>query len=88
MRWQVRSNPTGSVGFVADRRRMNVAISRARSHVAVVCDSATIGQNPFLKRLLLHIRKYGLWKCAKDLFISEHDDELDRLKRVIQQLAS
>nr|POF16083.1 dna-binding protein smubp-2 [Quercus suber] len=56
----VRSNTLGAVGFLGDSRRMNVAITRARKHVAVVCDSSTICHNPFLARLLRHIRYFGL----------------------------
>ena len=57
--FQVRSNTLGAVGFLGDSRRMNVAITRARKHVAVVCDSSTICHNPFLARLLRHIRYFG-----------------------------
>lgn len=59
---KVRSNNLGAVGFLGDSRRMNVAITRARKHVAVVCDSSTICHNPFLARLLRHIRYFGRLK--------------------------
>ncbi|GAU34717.1 hypothetical protein TSUD_16900 [Trifolium subterraneum] len=55
----VRSNTLGAVGFLGDSRRINVAITRARKHLAVVCDSSTICHNPFLARLMRHIRHFG-----------------------------
>ena len=55
----VRSNPTGTVGFLADQRRMNVGITRARCHVAIVADSSTLSHNPFLRRLLTHVQRNG-----------------------------
>ena len=62
---QVRSNTLGAVGFLGDSRRMNVAVTRARKHVAVVCDSSTICHNPFLARLLRHIRRHGRVRNAE-----------------------
>ncbi len=54
----VRSNKNRTIGFLADRRRINVALSRARELLVVVGDnammeSATIGLdlNPFAKVL-------------------------------------
>ncbi|MEZ4622129.1 MAG: AAA domain-containing protein [Caldilineaceae bacterium] len=43
----VRSNPEGEIGFLADTRRMNVALTRARRKLVIIGDSATIGGEPF-----------------------------------------
>jgi len=43
----VRSNEKSDIGFLADYRRMNVAMTRARMKLVVIGDSATIGADPF-----------------------------------------
>ncbi|NXB17002.1 SMBP2 protein, partial [Rhagologus leucostigma] len=60
----VRSNRKGEVGFLAEERRINVAVTRARRQVAVVCDSHTVGSRPFLRRLLDHLSQRGLVRSA------------------------
>lgn len=40
----VRSNQNKEVGFLAERRRLNVAMTRAKKHLVVVCDSETVGR--------------------------------------------
>ncbi|NWT92770.1 SMBP2 protein, partial [Urocynchramus pylzowi] len=60
----VRSNRKGEVGFLAEERRINVAVTRARRQVAVVCDSHTVGSRPFLRRLLAHLSQHGLVRSA------------------------
>ena len=62
----VRSNDRRAVGFLADARRANVAVTRARRHVAVVGDSRTVGADPFLSRLLAHIRENGACSPADE----------------------
>jgi ATP-dependent RNA/DNA helicase IGHMBP2 len=48
----VRANATGEIGFLADTRRTNVALTRARKKLILIGDSATIGGHPFYRRLL------------------------------------
>ncbi|NXI29270.1 SMBP2 protein, partial [Sterrhoptilus dennistouni] len=60
----VRSNRKGEVGFLAEEQRINVAVTRARRQVAVVCDSHTVGSRPFLRRLLDHLSRHGLVRSA------------------------
>ncbi len=63
----VRSNDRGEVGFLAEERRLNVAITRARRHVAVIGDSATISSNAFLASLVEYLQTHGVHKSAWEL---------------------
>ncbi|XP_063968826.1 DNA-binding protein SMUBP-2-like [Lytechinus pictus] len=60
----VRSNDRGEVGFLTEDRRINVAITRARRHLAVVCDSQTVGKHPFLKSLIDYFNDHGEVRTA------------------------
>lgn len=62
----VRSNDTGTVGFLAEDRRINVAVTRARRHLAVVCDSATMSRHDFLKSLVDYISEEGEVRSARE----------------------
>ncbi|QDV66408.1 ATP-dependent RecD-like DNA helicase [Rosistilla carotiformis] len=55
----VRSNAIGEIGFLADKRRMNVALTRARRKLIVVGDSATLGANPFYTEFLEYVEAIG-----------------------------
>ena len=62
----VRANEAGEVGFLADVRRMNVALTRARSKLVVVGDGATVSRHPFYDRFLHHAQAAGAWRSAWD----------------------
>ena len=60
----VRSNPEGEVGFLADVRRLNVALTRARRKVLVVGDSATLSCHPFYEKLFACFESLGAYRSV------------------------
>ena len=55
----VRSNPEGTIGFLGEWRRFNVAFTRARRRLIVIGDSATLGHHDFFARWLDHVSALG-----------------------------
>lgn len=47
----VRANDDGQIGFLADLRRMNVAITRARMKLIILGDSETLCKHKFYRQL-------------------------------------
>ncbi|KAK2363348.1 DNA-binding protein SMUBP-2 [Trifolium repens] len=62
----VRSNSKQEVGFLSDRRRMNVAVTRARRQCCIVCDSETVSSDGFLKRLIEYFEEHGEYQSASE----------------------
>ena len=60
----VRSNDKSEIGFLADYRRMNVALTRARRQLVVIGDSATVGNDPFFARFLAYVERAGTYQTA------------------------
>jgi superfamily I DNA and/or RNA helicase len=60
----VRSNEDGSIGFLKDYRRMNVALTRAQKKLIVIGDSATIGGDDFYNKWLSFVEKNGWYRTA------------------------
>jgi ATP-dependent RNA/DNA helicase IGHMBP2 len=67
----VRSNDRGVVGFLADERRLNVAITRARRFVCIVTDSSTTSSNPFISAMIDYASEHGDYRSA-DLDVVTH----------------
>jgi ATP-dependent RNA/DNA helicase IGHMBP2 len=59
-----RSNSRGELGFLNDLRRINVALTRARRHLFIVGDSATLGAHPYYGRLIAHAQATGGYRSA------------------------
>ncbi len=66
----VRSNPDGQVGFLADVRRLNVALSRARRKLCVVADSATLSANPTWRALFDAAMATGAYRSVFELALA------------------
>ena len=55
----VRSNPRKNVGFLMEKRRLNVGVTRARRQLVVICDSKTLSNNKFLIKFVDYVKING-----------------------------
>lgn len=60
----VRSNSEGEIGFLADTRRMNVAMTRAKQKLIVVGDSATIANHKFYNDFVDYTQRIEAYDSA------------------------
>jgi len=63
----VRSNQEGEIGFLKERRRLNVALTRARLKLVIVGDSATLGSDDFFQRLIDYVQTNGRYESVYQL---------------------
>jgi ATP-dependent RNA/DNA helicase IGHMBP2 len=60
----VRSNMEGEMGFLADTRRMNVAMTRAKRKLFVIGDSATLCVIPFYQNFIQYSESIGAYRSS------------------------
>jgi ATP-dependent RNA/DNA helicase IGHMBP2 len=65
-----RSNPDSRIGFLAEIRRMNVAMTRARRKLVVIGDSATLAQTPFYAGFIEYAEGHNAYNSAWE-FLTE-----------------
>ena len=61
-----RSNDRGEIGFLAETRRIHVAITRAKAFLGVVGDLSTLASHPYYQKLLDHWTDKGFLKSVWD----------------------
>lgn len=59
-----RSNDKGEIGFLADERRMNVALTRAKRKLILIGDTSTLAQHPFFDSLLSYFEQKGAYRSV------------------------
>ncbi len=59
-----RSNTDNKIGFLADIRRMNVAMTRARKKLVIIGDSATLSQLPFYAGFISYAEQQNAYQSA------------------------
>lgn len=59
-----RSNAEGEIGFLKEYRRTNVAMTRAKHHLLMVGDGATLGSDDFYRQLMERAETSGAYRSA------------------------
>ncbi|MFY0591280.1 IGHMBP2 family helicase [Roseivirga sp.] len=59
-----RSNDKNEIGFLKEYRRMNVAMTRAKTRLVIIGDSATLGKDSFFNAVIDYTQQIGGYKSA------------------------
>ena len=72
----VRSSDRGGrdgIGFLRDARRLNVAVTRAKRLITVICDIETVSKDKFIKGLVDWMEQKGQYLSAAEFETAEVD---------------
>ena len=58
-KWVPVTQKLRKTGFLSDVRRMNVAVTRARKHVTLICNCETVSKDAFLANLVQYFEENG-----------------------------
>jgi len=65
-----RSNEHNEIGFLKEYRRMNVAMTRAKTQLVIIGDSATLGRDSFYNSVIDYTNQVGGYKSAFEFIYS------------------
>ena len=69
----VRCNELGNLGFLTERRRLNVAITRAKRQLVLICNPETICRDEFLDKFVQYMRETGETHMAPNIHDIKHN---------------
>lgn len=73
----VRSNTNREIGFLADERRLNVAITRAKKLLCIIGDSSTLGSNrstDTFRSFISHLQEHAIVRGVQVYY--QHDPRI------------
>jgi ATP-dependent RNA/DNA helicase IGHMBP2 len=84
----VRSNTKGVIGFLKDQRRLNVAVTRAKRHCAIICDADTVSQNDFISGLVEWMEEHGEYHSAMEFQGTDLQGDLELAEAELLKLTT
>mmetsp|Transcript_5810 Transcript_5810/g.17550 ORF Transcript_5810/g.17550 Transcript_5810/m.17550 type:complete len:595 (-) Transcript_5810:1732-3516(-) len=76
----VRTEGGNNLGFIRDRNRMNVALTRAKSTLIVIGDKAALRKNELWEDLIKESEKRGEMFDAREPFVRSLENQLEKKK--------